>query len=180
LALDLLGVPTELRDGRSPVDARESVPVDDARAFRLRVVEDQIARLTARKDDVLDPLDAEERAVAETSIGAEMTAPLQRLHRYESACARRYHKALSYFLNRDRKRAPADAPRAPEPRQAPPPVPDTVPVPAPRTAPGPHDYDRLVAATHPQPVLPADALFDEPRGPNRRERRRLAKLQRQA
>jgi hypothetical protein len=183
LALDLLGVPPELRDGgRTPVDARESIPQDDRRAFRLRVVDDQIARLTTRKDEILDPLDAEERAVAETSIGAEMTAPLQRLHRYESACSRRYSKALKYFLDRDRKRKPAEAPRAPESRQAPPPDPDPVPtpVPAPRPVPDPHDYSRLVAATRPQPVLPGDALLDEPRGPNRRERRRLAKLQRQA
>jgi hypothetical protein len=178
LALDLLGVPTELREGWTPVDARESLPPADARAFRLRVVDDQIARLTARKEEILDPLDADERALAETSIGAEMTAPLQRLHRYESACSRRYSKALKYFLDRDRKRAPAETPRAPEPRQAPPPAPS--PVPAPRPAPGPHDHGRLVAATRPQPVLPGDALLDEPRGPNRRERRRLAKLQRQA
>jgi hypothetical protein len=180
LALDLLGVPTELREGRTPVDARESLPPADARAFRLGVVDQQIARLTERKEEILDPLDADERAIAEAGIGAEMTPALQRLHRYESACSRRYSKALKYFLDRDRKRAPADVTRAPEPRQAPPPAPDPVPVPTPRAAPDPHDYGRLVAATRPQPVLPGDALLDEPRGPNRRERRRLAKLQRQA
>jgi hypothetical protein len=175
LALDLLGVPPELREGDTAVDPPMSKTlVNDGPAFRYQVVKDEIARLNALKDEILDPLDAEDRAVAETSIGAEMTPALQRLHRYESACSRRYHKALSYFLDRDRKRAPAEAPRAPEPRQAPPPAP------APRPAPAPHDYGRLVSAVPSLPVLPADALLDEPRGPNRRERRRLAKLQRQA
>jgi hypothetical protein len=178
LALDLLGVPPELREGRTPVDARESVAPADARDFRLGVVDQQIARLTQRKEEFLDPLDADERAIAEAGIGAELTPALQRLHRYESACWRRFAKALNYFADRDRKRQPAEAPRAPEPRPTPPPAPKTAPVP--RPAPVPHDYDRPVAVTRPQPVLPATALLDEPKGPNRRERRRLAKLQRQA
>jgi hypothetical protein len=176
LALDLLGVPPELRDGDTAVDALVSMAPADGPAFRYQVAKDEILRLTALKDETLDPLDADERAVAETGIGAELTPALQRLHRYESACSRRYHKALKYFLDRDRKRAPAEAPRAPEPRPTPPPA----PTPGPRPAPAPHDSDRLVAATRPNPVLPAAALLDEPRGPNRRERRRLAKLQRQA
>jgi hypothetical protein len=166
------------------VDARESVAPDEARAFRLRVVDQQIARLTTRKDEILDPLDADERAIAEAGIGAELTPTLQRLHRYESACSRRFSKALNYFADRDRKRKPApdDTLRAPEPRPTPPPAPAPAPAPvrAPRAAPGPHDSDRLVSSTRPQPVLPGDALLDEPRSPNRRERRRLAKLQRQA
>jgi hypothetical protein len=182
LALDLLGVPTELREGRTPVDARESLPPDDARAFRLGVVEDEIARLTARKEEILDPLDADERAIAEAGIGAEMTPALQRLHRYESACWRRFSKALKYFADRDRKRQPAEAPRAPEPRPTPPPA----PVRGPRPVPDPHDYYRLVAASRPQPATLVTATplvtapVDEPVRPNRRERRRLAKLQRQA
>jgi hypothetical protein len=116
-----------------------------------------------------------------------MTPALQRLHRYESACWRRYSKALKYFTDRDRKRQPAEAPRAPEPCPTPPPA----PVRGPRPAPAPHDYDRLVAATRSRPVSPVAAApvavtpivtapVDEPRRPNRRERRRLAKLQRQA
>jgi hypothetical protein len=186
LALDLLGVPPELREGETAVDPPLSMLQNDGPAFRYQVAKDQVMRLTALKDQILDPLDADERAVAEIGIGAEMTPALQRLHRYESACSRRYHKALKYFLDRDRKRAPADAPRAPEPRQAPPPTPDPLPVRAPRTAPGPHDYDRLVATSHPQPATLVTstplvtAPVDEPSRPNRRERRRLAKLQRQA
>jgi hypothetical protein len=184
LALDLLGVPSERHDGRTPVDARESVPPADARSFRLGVVDEQIARLTARKDDILDPLDADERAIAEAGIGAEMTLALQRLHRYESACSRRFSKALKYFLDRDRKREPAETPQAPKPRPTPPLA--HAPVRGPRPAPAPHDYDRLVAATRSRPVTPVAAApvvtapVDEPRPLNRRERRRLAKLQRQA
>jgi hypothetical protein len=186
LALDLLGVPPELREGRTPVDARESVSPDDARAFRLGVVDHQIARLTQRKDEIIDPLDADERAIAEAGIGAEMTPALQRLHRYESACSRRFAKALKYFTDRDRKRkpAPGEATQALEPRPTPPPA--AAPVRGPRPVPDPHDYGRLVAATRPQPVTLAAAAplaaapVDEPRRPNRRERRRLAKLQRQA
>jgi hypothetical protein len=189
LALDLLGVPPELRDGETAVDPPLSTTrVNDGPAFRYQVLKDEMIRLTALKAEILDPLDADERAVAETGIGAEMTPALQRLHRYESACSRRYHKALKYFLDRNRKRAPTETPRAPEPRQAPPPDPDPdpVPIPAPRTAPDPHDYDRLVAATRSRPATLVTATplvatpVDEPRGPNRRERRRLAKLQRQA
>jgi hypothetical protein len=188
LALDLLGVPPELREGETAVDPPSSMAPAHGPAFRYQVAKDEVIRLTALKDEILDPLDADERAMAEAGIGAEMTPALQRLHRYESACSRRYHKALKYFLDRDRKRAPAEAPREPEPRQAPPPEPDPIPVPAParRTAPGPHDYDRLLAASRPGPatVLTATPLVstvavDEPGRPNRRERRRLAKLQRQ-
>jgi hypothetical protein len=189
LALDLLGVPTDLREGRTPVDARETLPPADARAFRLGVVDTEIARLTQRKEEILDPLDADERAIAEAGIGAEVTPALQRLHRYESACWRRYSKALKYFTDRNRKRQPAEAPGPPEPRPTAPPAP--APVRGPRPVPDPHDYGLPVAATRPRPVTLATAAavtpapvvtapVDEPRRANRRERRRLAKLQRQA
>jgi hypothetical protein len=182
LALDLLGVPPELREGRTPIDARESLSPDDARAFRLGVVDQQIARLTQRKEEILDPLDADERTIAEAGIGAELTPALQRLHRYESACSRRFFKALKYFTDRNRKRKPAPA----ETFQAPEPYPTPESVRASRPVPGPHDYDQLIAATRPQPVTLATAAplaaatVEEPRHLNRHERRRLAKLQRQA
>jgi hypothetical protein len=180
LALDLLGVPLELREGETAVDPPLLTTsfANDGPAFRFQVAKDEVMRLSKLKDETLDPLDAEERAIAEAGIGAEMSPALQRLHRYQSACSRRFSKALKYFTDRDRQRAPAEASVAPEPPPTPPPAP------APRPVSDPHDYDRLVAANRPQPVTLATATppvaaapVEEPRRLNRHERRRLAKLQ---
>ena len=94
LALDLLGIHRDLRDAETPINPAHGNVFET----RILVVNTEIARLTDLRDQVLVGLDARDRAVAETSLGAEFTKPMQLLDRYERACFRRtnpeYHERL--------------------------------------------------------------------------------------
>ena len=89
LALDLLGIHPDLRDAETPVDPAEG----DAFEARRGVVAAEVARLESLRDGELAIRDAEERAMAESTLGAELTKPLQLMHRYESAALRRQNSA---------------------------------------------------------------------------------------
>jgi hypothetical protein len=91
LALDLLGVRPELRDAATPVDPAEG----DAFEARRSLVAAEIDRLAAYREAVLLDSDARERALAETTLGAELTKPLQLMHRYEMAAGWRREAAIS-------------------------------------------------------------------------------------
>ncbi len=105
MALDLLGVPIELRAGTTAVDPPEGGPLD-AKAFRLGVVEGELDRLRNRKAKAFDLLDEHDRESAEAGIAAELSKPLRLLERYESACWRRQQAALRILNDRPRPDKP--------------------------------------------------------------------------
>src|SRR5206468_1038909 len=103
-------------------------PVDpdrgDAFEARRSVVASEIGRLEALRDGALAGRDAAERSLAESTLGAELTKPLQLLHRYEMAALRREERARRR-LDAARKARQSDAPPAPRPA-APAPAPSSV------------------------------------------------------
>jgi hypothetical protein len=153
LALDLLGVHKSLRDAATPVD-----PIGgDVVAARKSLASAEIARLGDLRDGRLSDLDASEQRLAEQTLGAEFTKPLQLIDRYERAATRRYDAACKVV----RTHAPS-AVSAPAPKPSPVPRPVAVVMPTPAPA---------VVAT-PRPI-PRPTM-------NRLERRTLAALQRRA
>ena len=112
LALDLLGVRPELRDAGTPVD-----PIaGDVLEVRRGVIASEVARLEALVAGPLSDLDADDRAMAESSLGAELTKPLQLLHRYEMAAYRRQQSAWRQLDAARAGRSPAPAPKPSAPR----------------------------------------------------------------
>jgi hypothetical protein len=97
MALDLLGVPLELRAGTTSVDPPEG-DESEAKVFRLLLVEAQLERLRSRKARAFDLLDEQDRQLAEAGIGAELSKPLKLIARYESAAWRRL-MATTKILN---------------------------------------------------------------------------------
>jgi len=89
LALDLLGVPPQFRDGPTPLDAAVS---RDDRAALAEARADELRRLKAR---VLDPLDAADHAAAALGSPAEPDAPTRTARRYEATRARQLRWALA-------------------------------------------------------------------------------------
>jgi hypothetical protein len=91
LALDLLGIARELRDGIMPL-----VPEHDKEALWVRksAVRQEIRRLERRRAEVLEARDlAEQRAVVAGEV-AEADPELALLRRYEGACHRSQQWAL--------------------------------------------------------------------------------------
>ena len=113
LALDLLGVRPELRDAETPVDPAGG----DALEARRAVVAAEVRRLESLRDGALRDRDAAERALAESTLGAELTRPLQFLHRYEMAALRREERARRRL---DDARAAREADGPARPAAAPP------------------------------------------------------------
>ncbi len=185
LALDLLGVHPALRDAETPVDPNEG----DVLEARRTVVASEIARLESLRDGRLAERDADERAMAEATIGAELTKPLQLIQRYMTAAWNRYRLALRELEKARRGRegvpVPAAAAKAPADRlrKA---VADleratmlaqsaSVPVPAPEARPRPATTIPNSASPAPRPS-PHGAPVDEvPRKLNRQQRRALAR-----
>jgi hypothetical protein len=124
MALNLLGVPIELRVGTTAVDPPEGGTLD-AGTFRLGVVEGELKRLRSRKAEAFDRLDDHDRESAMAGIGAELSKPLRLLERYESACFRRQQAALRILNDRPRPKEPIPTRPAAEPR----PVADRRPAP---------------------------------------------------
>jgi hypothetical protein len=90
-ALDLLGIPSHLRDGRAPFDP--SVPGVDVYQHRRTFIFSEYERLRTLNSE-LSRLDRREREQAETGAAVLITKPLALLLRYESAAWRRYDTML--------------------------------------------------------------------------------------
>ncbi len=121
MALNLLGVPLELRAGTTAVDPPEG-DRSEAKVFRLFLVEARLERLRGRKLAAFDLLDEQDRQLAEDGIALELSKPLKLIARYESAAWRRQQAA--YRILNDRPKPPESAaikPAAPA-RPAPPPT----------------------------------------------------------
>src|SRR5262249_14133907 len=112
LALDLLGVPAELRNGATllePPDGRD--PVEHLK----EIAATEVARLKGLREGMLAELDESERESAEKGLYDDRE--LKRLRRYEAACMGRLRWALGQL-------APAPA-ASPEATGASPPVIET-------------------------------------------------------
>src|SRR5207248_11575343 len=97
LALDLLGVPAALRDGRTPADGPDAVATQAALAAA------QVAEIERLKADVMDGRDEIEYESALAGRGAGDAATERSLaltRRYESACQRRLERSLGLRLRR--------------------------------------------------------------------------------
>jgi hypothetical protein len=169
MALDLLGVHPELRDAETPVDPGEG----DVFEARRAVVAAEVGRLESLRDSLREG-DAEERALAESTIGAELTLPLQLLHRYEMAALRRerwaWRKLDAARKAREPEAAPAPRPATPAPAPTPPTV--RPPIVA-RPTPAPAPPIAVPVVPPPTPARPSVPL-------NRHQRRAQAAQVRQA
>jgi hypothetical protein len=154
LALDLLGVHKSLRDAETPID------IDVA--ARRALASAEIARLTDLRDGPLADLDACERGMAEQTLGAEFTKPLQLIDRYERAATRRYDAACKKV-----RTAPLPAASAPKPKPTPAPAPRPA-MTLPTVAAMPMSATVATPRPTPQPSM------------NRLQRRTLAAQQRRA
>jgi hypothetical protein len=175
LALDLLGVHPDLRDGETPVDPA----LGDVLTVRRALVAEEIARLEELRDGILSDLDASERAVAETTLGAEFTKPVQLMYRYERDATRRMQWAWKR-LDAAREDRPLETRKAPAPapshatRPVPPPTRPAVPrlpVSAARPTATPIPVETAAKPRDPEPAV---------RHLNRRERRAQAAMARRA
>ncbi len=90
-ALDLLGVPPDLRSGRTPIDGPEG---SDLAEFRRALALDEVARLQGLHDEVMVELDDIERDRAMAGGGALLSKPAKLLLRYERDAWRRYRESI--------------------------------------------------------------------------------------
>jgi hypothetical protein len=119
MALDMLGVPLELRSGTTAVDPPEG-DLSEAKVFRLLLVEAELERLRRRKARAFDLLDENDRESAQAGIGAELSKPLKLIARYESAAWRRQQAALKILNGRPKPPEPVAINPAASPKAAPP------------------------------------------------------------
>ena len=108
-ALDLLGVATDLRSGRTEIDAGPGL---DPRAYRRSLALEEVDRLEALIEAVLTPLDESERQVAIGGHLALLSKPARLVLRYEREAWRRYRESIREV----RESAPSavvEAPTAP-------------------------------------------------------------------
>jgi hypothetical protein len=199
LALDLLGIAPELRDGRAPIDPPEESSADVG-PFQQALAEDEIEAFHHLRASGLDDLDDHDRALAESGLSADFSRPLQNLYRYEARANHTFHWALSRFHAAEKARAPAPAPKPPKvptPRPVdvpkvvepcvPPPV-DIPPPPPPHQEIGPDVVP--IRAVAPAPTTAAEprlkppgttlsgSTFAPPTGGNRQARRARRSLAR--
>ncbi len=92
LALDLLGVPAELREGNDVLP-----PPEDVEAL-AELVADQVAMLREDQEAVLGALDAQARSMAMAGMPAEEDAASARLRKYEASCRRALNAARAELL----------------------------------------------------------------------------------
>ncbi len=90
-ALDLLGIPTGLRDGRTPLDPPEGT---DRSEWLRGVAVGEIARLDRRKAESLDTLDGIDRRQAEVATLVVLSKPAALILRYERDAWRRYRESI--------------------------------------------------------------------------------------
>jgi hypothetical protein len=170
MALDLLGIHPELRDAGTPLDDLNG----DESAGRLALIATEIVRLKTVRERVVSS-DQTERAMAEQTLGVEFTKPVQRLDRYERAAVRRQDVAWKRLIQAKKAATPEAAPTKPAPpREVAPPVapPESV---AKRAV----TFDPFDGAD-PIASIATPARSATPVHTNRRQRRRLAALERRA
>ncbi len=127
LALDLIGLLPSLRDGQTSIDASEGA---DPLAHQLAFVSAEIERLEEVADRLAD-LDANARASARATYGAELTKPVQLLLRYEREATKGFHGYLNELRRElSEPTATLSAPPAP-PKPVPLPPRTPTPLPAP-------------------------------------------------
>ena len=122
LALDLLGTPSDFRDGPSPLDGD-----------RLARIASEIAELTELRETVLADRDAHEQAAAQLGLDTELAPSLVKARRYETECRRRLAWALAELQRGRRARLSPDQSLPPNPyaNVSAPRIPVPAPVPAP-------------------------------------------------
>jgi len=165
LALDLLGVPAELRTGKTVADA-------DLPAKRATIAA-QVARLAGLKAEALDDLDALEQEAAELGMGPDLDREVALVRRYERACTRRMEWALTQLKKARQAARPATVvkPSMPPARPVPPP-PAPAPAPTPPTTPP--------VAVRPTPTPFATLAHVQATPGNRKDRRALKALARRS
>ena len=121
MALDLLGIPLELRGGPTPLDHKTGPEgADELRA----VAEGQIAEVEALRAEYLDDLDGAEQVAAQVGDAPDEDPVLRRLQRYEADSLRRLKWAMGQIAACRREpvqaevAAPASIPSTPLPRGA--------------------------------------------------------------
>lgn len=123
LALDLLGVPAELRvAGTTPMEVEPEA--------KIRLIRAEIDRLSSRKARALEEIDRRERDMAALGFGPDRGGELAKVRRFERSCSRRLEWSRDQL--RSRKRAPRPDDPGPGPdrgtfRPSPPPVPSPAP-----------------------------------------------------
>ena len=107
LALDLLGVPAELRTpGTTEIDAPPGSDAESARAVAEAVVQREIGRLVARQSSgVLAEHEAREQRVTQRGLALDDTREGRLLARYETSASRRLQWALDRLEQRREGRA---------------------------------------------------------------------------
>jgi hypothetical protein len=118
-ALDLLGIPADLRSGWTPIDGPEGC---DLAAFRRELALEEVARLQELRDEVMGPLDELEHRQAMAGDVTLLSKPAKLVLRYERDAWRRYRESIKQVqapvqasgpVTRERSVEPA--PRAPSP-----------------------------------------------------------------
>jgi hypothetical protein len=182
MALDLLGIAPEFRDGRTPLDP--PAPTNPLAARRL-VIESELAGLIALADGPLQVLDEEDRIAAEAGVGVESDPGVKAHRRHLDACRRRLDFCMLQ-LKPFRKPVEADEPPAlilPAPRPAiepaipPEPEPDDEPEPEPDlTGPAIAKYlARTQGAARPAPDESPEPVITGNRQSRRAQKARLRK-----
>ncbi len=110
LALDLLGVAPDRRQGRTPLDAPEDGLTGPQ--WLARIVERHLGELRGLKPD-LDAKDAAEQLSAMKGLPPSLDAEVKRLRRYERASMRELQWAVSCLKARKRGFPAAGDPSAP-------------------------------------------------------------------
>ena len=123
-ALDLLGVPADLRRGLTAIDDADG---GDPLAHRRALVADELDRLEALRDGALAELDDHARQVAMRGDLALIGKESRLLLRYERDAWRHYRESLEELRNSAPAPATAPAPAAPTPIATPAPAPSTTP-----------------------------------------------------
>jgi hypothetical protein len=90
-ALDLLGVATDLRSGRTMIDAE---PGADCLGFRRSLAFEEVDRLETLVEEALGPLDVVDRRVAMGGNSALLSQPSRLVLRYERDAWRRYRESI--------------------------------------------------------------------------------------
>ena len=170
-ALDLLGVHPDFRDAETPVDPSKG----DIFEVRSRIVESEIRRLTEVRESAVG-FDKSERDLAEQSLGAEFTKPVQLLDRYERNAIRRQQWAWKRFDAAKR----GDGPKAAKPVPS---ITPTVRAIAPKP---PEPVVLAISAPKIEPTAPAEVVrykvewTPQPVARNRQQRRAQAAIERRA
>jgi hypothetical protein len=133
-ALDLLGVASDLRSGRTLIE-----PVDgaDSASSRRELAIEEVERLEALRDESMAPLDEMDRRQALAGDVAMFSKPARLVLRYERDAWRRYNQAMKEV--RDSAESPTIVPAAPPPTRVAEVVRESAPplAPAPPTGPRP-------------------------------------------